>query len=139
MPTDLQFFAPEATPPGLADPALVDEEPALNAVFLSGKLTEPAEERELAGGVKVIRWTLRAPRGVGRVGSDLIDCITMDSDLQQRALAWPAGSALVVEGAIRRRFFRTGGRTTTRVEVEAHLVTELAADDNESAPPNPGA
>jgi single-strand DNA-binding protein len=131
MPTDLEFFAPDAPPPGLADPAQIDEEPALNAVFLSGELTEPAEERDLAGGVKVVRWTLRVPRGVGRVGTDLIDCIAVDPELQQRALAWPSGCALVIEGAIRRRFFRTGGRTTTRVEVEAHLVTELEPDEGD--------
>lgn len=130
MPTDLQFFAPEATPPGSADPTPVDEEPAFNAVFLSGILTEPAEERELAGGVIVVRWTLRVRRGSGRVGSDLIDCITMDSELQQRALAWPAGCALSIEGAIRRRFFRTGGRTTTRVEVEVSLGTELGVEES---------
>jgi single-strand DNA-binding protein len=132
MPTDLQFFAPDAHPPGLADPALIDEEPALNAVFLSGVLTEPGEERDLAGGVKVVRWTLRVPRGVGRVGNDLIDCLAVDPELQLRALAWPTGSALVVEGAIRRRFFRTGGRTTTRVEVEVHLVTELPIDPGDT-------
>ena len=133
MPTDLHFFAPEAVP----DLALAEEagvfpvedfatnDYANNAVLLVGTLTEPGEERDLAGGVKVVRWTLRVPRGPGRVGTDLVDCVALDPALQQRGLAWPQDSKLMVLGALRRRFFRTGGRTTTRVEVEAHRVTEM--------------
>ena len=101
---------------------------ANNAVLLVGTLTEPAEKRDLAGGVNVVRWTLRVPRGSGRVGTDLVDCVALAPDLQQRALAWPQVSKLMVLGALRRRFFRTGGRTTTRVEVEAHRVTEVAPE-----------
>ncbi len=99
-----------------------------NAVFLTGTLTEPAERRELAGGVPVVRWTLRVPRGAGRsgpAGSDLLDCVALDDEMQDRALGWPIGLPLTVTGAIRRRFFRTGGRTATRVEIEVDRVTEL--------------
>ena len=132
MPTDLHFFAPEAVPElALVDEAGVfppDEDYANNAVLLVGTLTEPAEERDLAGGVKVVRWTVRVPRGAGRVGTDLVDCVALDPDLQQRGLAWPQDSKLMVLGALRRRFFRTGGRTTTRVEVEAHRVTEIVPE-----------
>jgi single-strand DNA-binding protein len=115
MPTDTQT-AP--TDPSVA-PAL-----PRNDVALQGTLTEPGEERTLAGGANVVRWTLRVPRGADLGGSDLIDCVALDDELRQRALAWPQGLALTVLGALRRRFFRSGGRTTTRVEVEVHEVTE---------------
>ena len=132
MPTELHFSEPKAAPTSTpSDQVPSDQESAVNAVFLAATLTGPAEERELAGGVKVVRWTVRVLRGPGRVGTDLIDCVALDDDLQLRALTWPQGSALFIEGAIRRRFFRTGGRTTTRVEVEAHVVTEQAG----GAPP----
>jgi single-strand DNA-binding protein len=125
MPTDPQFLAPDgavsAGSPGSAPGAA-----CCNAVSLAGSLAEPGEERQLAGGIPVVRWTLRIPRAPGRVGSDLIDCVALETGLQQQALHWPQGITLAVEGALRRRFFRTGGRSTTRVEVEVHHVTELA-------------
>ena len=93
---------------------------------LCGILTEQGEERGLAGGVHVVRWTLRVARGGGRTGSDLIDCVALDPALQGRALSWAPGSELSVDGALRRRFFRSGGRTATRVGVEVYLAAELA-------------
>ena len=108
--------------------SIVAPAPGGNAVLLTGTLTEPAERRELAGGIPVVRWTLRVPRGAGRsgpAGSDLLDCVALEEELQERALGWPIGLPLTVTGAIRRRFFRTGGRTATRVEIEAESVTEL--------------
>jgi single-strand DNA-binding protein len=91
-----------------------------NEVAIAGVIAEAAEERELAGGELAVRWTLRVPREPERGGSDLIDCVAFDPALRQQALAWPQDAPLEVWGAIRRRFFRAGGRTTTRVEVEAH-------------------
>ncbi len=89
-----------------------------NEVAIAGVIVEVAEERELAGGALAVRWTLRVPRDAERGGSDLIDCVALDPGLRQQALAWPQDAPLEVWGAIRRRFFRAGGRTTTRVEVE---------------------
>ena len=75
-----------------------------------------------------VRWTLRVPRGAERGGgSDLIDCVALDPVLREQALRWPPSLPLEVWGAIRRRFFRTGGRTATRVEVEVSRVAEGAS------------
>jgi single-strand DNA-binding protein len=120
MTTDLEFTAPDSTASGSpekAAPVLVR-----NDVSIAGLLAEAGEERELAGGSLAVRWTLRVPRESG--GSDLIDCVALDPALRQQALGWPQGAPLEVWGAIRRRFFRTGGRTTTRVEVEAFRAVE---------------
>src|SRR5690349_13585234 len=103
---------PDDSPPHPVEPDFR----ALNEVRLVGSVADPGEERELAGGVHVVRWTLRIPRGPGRGGSDLIDCVALDEALQSRALDWLPGTVLCVEGALRRRFFRSGGRTATRVE-----------------------
>ena len=96
---------------------------AINTVVLAGTVAEPGEARQIAGGVDVVRWTVRVSRGPHQTGSDLIDCIALEPVLQQRALAWALGTPITVEGAIRRRFFRASGRTTTRVEVEVVQVT----------------
>ena len=112
----------QATPSEPADIPI-----AVNSVVLTGIIAEPGETRQIAGGVEVVLWTLRVSRGPERTGSDLIDCIAADPTLQQEAVTWPLGAPVTVCGAIRRRFFRTAGRTTTRVEVEADQVTLVSA------------
>lgn len=103
---------------------------ARNEVAIAGLIAESAEERELAGGALAVRWTLRVPREAERGGgSDLIDCVALDPELRVRALLWGPSAPLEVWGAIRRRFFRTGGRTATRVEVEVFRVAEGEARD----------
>jgi single-strand DNA-binding protein len=114
--------------PTPAEPAdLTAENTAVNSVVLTGIIAEPGEARQIAGGVEVVQWTLRVSRGPGRTGSDLIDCIAVDPVLQQQALTWELGAPVTVCGAIRRRFFRTAGRTTTRVEVEVDQVPLASA------------
>jgi single-strand DNA-binding protein len=129
MTTDLDFTAPSspADPPQTAPPAPVL---ARNEVAIAGLIAECAEERELAGGALAVRWTLRVPRDAERGGgSDLIDCVALDPQLREQALLWSASAPLEVWGAIRRRFFRTGGRTATRVEVEVLRVAEGETGD----------
>lgn len=109
---------PEAESVGLA---------AVNVVVLAGTISVPGEFRQIAGGSEVVRWTLRVSRGPLQTGSDLIDCLALEPELQQRALAWSLGTPLTIEGAIRRRFFRASGRTATRVEVEVDQVTLFEA------------
>jgi single-strand DNA-binding protein len=120
MSTDLAFCSPSTA--AASDPATPH---VVNLVFLTGALTEPAEPRELAGGIHVVRWTLRVARPAGQSGTDLLDCVALDDQLQQRALAWPIGLPIAVVGSVRRRFFRAAGRTATRVEIEVERVTEL--------------
>jgi single-strand DNA-binding protein len=149
MPTDLEFSDPslgESTDPfesaGFAgsDPTVGDRVPlqtadnVTNLVLLTGSVTEPAERRELAGGIPVVRWTLRVPRGSQHPGSDLMDCVALNDDLKARALGWPIGLPVSIVGALRRRFFRSGGRTTTRVEIEVERVTELDAAERAAWP-----
>jgi single-strand DNA-binding protein len=126
MPTDLKFSGPLLAAASESAPA-EDTADVTNLVFLAGSITEPAEHRELAGGIPVVRWTLRVPRGPEHPGSDLMDCVALSDDLKSRALEWPIGMPVSVVGALRRRFFRAGGRTTTRVEIEVERVTELDA------------
>jgi single-strand DNA-binding protein len=123
MTTDLDFSAAESAEP--ADPSAPLPFVSRNEVAIAGLLAEAAEERELAGGTPAVRWTLRVPREAERGGgSDLLDCVALDPEMRERALLWPPSTPLEVWGAIRRRFFRTGGRTATRVEVEVFRVAE---------------
>jgi single-strand DNA-binding protein len=122
MTTDLDFSAPSSPDPAEGPAPSVR---ARNEVAIAGVIAESAQERELAGGAMAARWTMRVPREAERGGgSDLIDCVALDPALREQALRWPDSTRLEVWGAIRRRFFRTGGRTATRVEVEVFRVAE---------------
>lgn len=129
MTTDLDFSAADSAGPASGSaPSVSGDVLSRNEVAIAGLIAEAAEERELAGGVLAVRWTLRVPRETERGGgSDLIDCVALDPELREQALRWPPSLPLEVWGAIRRRFFRTGGRTATRVEVEVSRVAEGAA------------
>jgi len=118
-----------------ADPSPATGVPVdpFNVVRLVGTVADPGEHRLLAGGAQVVRWALRVPRTPERAGSDLIDCVALEPDLQEQALLWPVGLTLAVSGAIRRRFFRSAGRTATRVEVEAFEVTAHPSAEPESS------
>jgi single-strand DNA-binding protein len=97
----------------------------VNSVILAGTIVVAGEFKPIAGDIEAVQWTMKVPRGPGRSGHDQFDCLALESVLQQQALAWAVGTPITVEGALRRRFFRTGGRTVTRIEVEADQVTLL--------------
>jgi single-strand DNA-binding protein len=56
------------------------------------------------------------PRARGQ-SVDVLTCITYDRSLQRRAAAWQPGDVVEVEGALQRRFWRTGGGTASVREV----------------------
>ncbi len=100
----------------------------LNEVRLQGRVSQQPERRELPSGDEL--WTFRlvvprAPRGErpdeqgGPRGTvDAIECAVWDARVRRSVARWQAGDVIEVEGAVRRRFFRTGGGTGSRVEVE---------------------
>ena len=91
-----------------------------NDVVLRGKLSAPAEERTLPSGDTLVsfRLVVRRPEPRARGQSvDVLSCITYDRALQRRAAAWAPGDVVEVEGALQRRFWRTGSGTASVCEV----------------------
>ncbi|WP_235530231.1 MULTISPECIES: single-stranded DNA-binding protein [unclassified Nocardioides] len=91
-----------------------------NQVVLEGRLSKSPEEKILPSGDAV--WTLRVvvPRPEGdRPGVDWVDCSVWSARLRRSVAKWGAGDVVVVEGVLRRRFFRVGGAPVSRLEVEA--------------------
>jgi single-strand DNA-binding protein len=124
--------------------------PARNEVFLSGRLSAPAEERILPSGDTLV--TLRlvvprvGPRRAGRTGAgttaskgsaetgarvDTIDVVCWTARTRKAAMRLKAGVSIEVEGALRRRFFGTPGGRQSRYEVEAAALRRLP----QGAPP----
>ncbi|HWJ82896.1 MAG TPA: single-stranded DNA-binding protein [Nocardioides sp.] len=109
------------------------EEMQDNEVRLRGTVSGDAELRELPSGdqlcvvrVVVPRTTVRV-RPDGRRGPsvDVIDCAAWERRPQRSMRTWRDGDAVEVVGALRRRFFKAGGATASRVEVEVSSARRL--------------
>lgn len=96
--------------------AVIDQ----NDVVLKGRLSAPAEARTLPSGDTLVsfRLVVRPPEPRARGQSvDVLSCITYDRALQRRVAAWQPGDIIEIEGALQRRFWRTGSGTASVCEV----------------------
>lgn len=98
--------------------------PGQNTVALRGRVSSAPLERELPSGDLILTFRLVLPRekspmtAKSKRGSDWVDCVAWGGRVRRGAATWRVGDLVDVEGALRRRFFRVDGRTSTRVEVE---------------------
>lgn len=95
-----------------------------NTVRLAGRVTGVAPVRVLPSGdaVQTVRVTVGRPprRGeAGRAVVDAIDVACWTAATRRVAGRLGVGDRVQVEGALRRRFFRTGAGAASRYEVEA--------------------
>lgn len=90
-----------------------------NEVVLQGRLSRAPEERVLPSGdvVQVARVVVPRPEG-GRAGVDWVDCAAWTSRLRRTVGRWRADDEVEVQGALRRRFYRTPSGPASLVEVE---------------------
>lgn len=90
---------------------------ASNVVVLAGELPGPPRRRELPSGSQLVEFDVTT-RGESGTGS--VPVAWFDAGAAADALG--AGTAVVVAGHVRRRFFRAGGVTQSRTEVVAARV-----------------
>jgi single-strand DNA-binding protein len=108
---------------------------SVNSVTLCGRVSSSAIQRELPSGQRIVTFRMvlareRTPMTKGSAQtSDWVDCVVWGGRCRRSALRWKVGDIVEVEGALRRRFFRAAGATSTRVEVEvlAGRVVKRAA------------
>jgi single-strand DNA-binding protein len=101
-----------------------DQAEAVNEVRLRGRLAADPRLRELPSGDTV--WNLRVVverrvlpgKDKPRQRVDSLECAVWAGRLKKQVEKWEAGDVVEVDGALRRRFFRAGGATASRVEVE---------------------
>jgi single-strand DNA-binding protein len=100
---------------------------AVNEVRLVGRLSQPPEERSLPSGDPL--WTFRVvvprPAGTGRATVDAVECSAWTARVRRSVGTWEAGDLVEVEGALRRRFYRTQTGAASRVEVEVSRVRRV--------------
>ena len=107
----------------------------VNEVRLIGRLSLAAEERELPSGdhltsFRVVVNRPRDKRRGSRVQIDALECHTWVARVRRAAMTWQVGDVVEVNGSLRRRFFKTGGRLQSMTEVEvvaARRVSRAAA------------
>jgi len=101
----------------------------MNAVHLIGRLAAAAEVREMPSGDQAVVWRLVVdrlkPDARGRV--DTLSCVAWQAGPRRSALAWQAGDTVEIDGALRRRFWRSPGGSASRYEVEVVKARRLAA------------
>ena len=115
-------------------------EVATNVVRLRGRVSTAAEERELPSGTTIATVRLSVERhptpmtSGSRQRHDWVDCAAWGGRARRTVAGWRAGDVVEVEGALRRRFYRGGGVTSTRLEVEV-LSARTVARAPVPAPP----
>ena len=110
-----------------------------NEVRLVGRLAVEPVHRELPSGDPLVSFRLvverdaaavRAARSGGSSRSptvDTLECSAWRRDVQRTLARTGPGDVLEVQGALRRRFWRTGAGAASRSEVEVVRVRRLAS------------
>src|SRR3954468_18906560 len=95
-----------------------------NAVQLRGRVSSAPVDRELPSGVVITTFRVTVPRartpmtsGSSQV-SDWVDCVAWSGRIRRNVAAWIVDDRVEVGGALRRRFFRAGEGSSTRLELE---------------------
>lgn len=95
-----------------------------NTVELRGRISSAPVERELPSGTVITTFRLSVPRAktpmtAGSTQSvDWVDCAAWSARSRRTVGGWVAGDEVEVSGALRRRHFRAGEASTSRLEVE---------------------
>jgi hypothetical protein len=90
----------------------------MNVVVLRGKLSRPPEERVLESGTRLVQYEVTIRNGEGPAETSPVSWMEAPATASDMA----AGDEVVVVGRVRRRWFRRGPVTESRVEVAAGAV-----------------
>jgi single-strand DNA-binding protein len=101
---------------------VADPEMNVNEVRLVGRLAADPALRELPSGDTVWNLRLNVQRTPGkareRQSVDSLECGAWGGRIKRQVGSWSEGDLVEVEGALRRRFYRTAGAVVSRVDVE---------------------
>lgn len=107
---------------------------ARNEVVLVGRVSADPEDRELPSGDILTTFRLvvdrpppaRRPREGSRPATtDTLDCVAWGGAVRRSARTVRAGDVVAVEGALRRRFWRSPAGAASRYEIELDTVKRL--------------
>ncbi len=104
-----------------------------NEVVLVGRVSGEPETRELPSGDTLVSWRVvvdrpaprRPPEGRKPPTIDTVDCVGWTAGVRRTVRTLTDGDVVIVEGALRRRFWRGGAGMQSRTEVEVRSVRRL--------------
>ncbi len=105
---------------------------AENTVLLRGRVSTPPERRELPSGSVIVTFRVTVPRSAtamtkgSRQTVDWLDCVAWGPGPRRTVATWHLDDEVEVSGALRRRFYRGGQGTSTRLEVEVLRARRLS-------------
>ena len=100
----------------------------VNEVHLVGRVAASPIERVMPSGDLLVQWRLIVDRPGGaqvRTAVDVLACTAWTAKLRRSVLAWQPGDVVAVDGALRRRFWRTPSGPASAYEVETRAVRRL--------------
>lgn len=91
-----------------------------NEVRLVGRVSGQPEERVLPSGDCLVsfRVVVARDRPRGRQTVDALECVAWSARSRRSVSRWADGDVVELSGSLRRRFYRAGATTVSRVEVE---------------------
>lgn len=95
-------------------------EPTINLAVVAGVLSSDPRRRDLPSGSEIISYEITS---AGPDGRRLTVPVVWFDPTRPPSLS--AGDEVVAVGPVRRRFFRAGGTTVSRTEVEARVVARV--------------
>jgi single-strand DNA-binding protein len=106
-----------------SEEAAQDVDYSLNDVALRGWVTTIASERELPSGDLVVQFRIAITRPEG--GVDTIDLESWSAKTRRTASSLKDGEWVEISGAIRRRFWKSGGALASRWQVVTSEIKRL--------------
>lgn len=101
-----------------------------NQVRLTGTVADSPQLRVLPSGdeVVIVRLVVRRPPGARTRAPtvDTFDCAAWRAGARRTVSGWAAGEHVAVEGALRRRFWRSPSGPASRYEVEVERGRRLS-------------
>lgn len=106
----------------------------VNEVRLVGRLAAEPVDRVLPSGDRLVSFRIVVPRGPARRAApraptvDTVDCAAWRKDVQRAVSRAGTGDLVEVQGALRRRFWRSPGGPASRSEVEVARLRRVPAE-----------
>lgn len=103
-----------------------------NEVRLVGRVSGQPEERVLPSGDRLVAFRVVVARDQprGRQTVDALECVAWSARSRRSVSRWADGDVVELSGSLRRRFYRVGTTTASRVEVEtsrARIIRRAAS------------
>lgn len=103
-----------------------------NEVRLVGRVSGQPEQRVLPSGDRLVsfRVVVARDRPRGRQTVDALECVAWSARSRRSVSRWADGDVVELSGSLRRRFYRAGATTVSRVEVEtsrARIIRRAAS------------